>query len=337
MTAKPEKSASTAASPRINLSGFQERVLLEAEFITRNNELRNFSGIRDRLTAFGADPNAVYREILGRRDKAAAKLREIRRPSAKSAKLVPPRRNVPLLHAPIAPANFPLPAGGTGLGYSGVVQACELSEGVNVAPSGDTSGGIVTTNIGTPTDVFFAGEPAAALVNGSKDPTAEHFWLHSWQVLVKFPTPWTHSQLTYRFEVSALFQVVSSGAGIVMSFVAVGETADSTGPVAITDFAGWPLIWDLSQPSPNNYPYNGVFGSIQGQTTVQRSFSVDPASEPAVLIAVGAVVGLPMGASVELTLYSDSVIGIGGTPDSSGQYIDGRIAYYVQPELIAHP
>lgn len=326
-----KKSASTAASPRINLSGFQDRVLLEAEFITRNNELRNFSAIRDRLTAFGADANKAYRDIIGRRDKAAAKLREIRRPPAEKPRLVPPRRNVPLFHAPVAPANFPLPGGGgLGLGYSGFVQAGPLSEGVNVVPGGGNSGTIVTTNIGTPTSAFFSGEPSAALVPGSNDPTAEHFWLHTWQVLVPFPAPSTLSQLTYQFEVSVLFNVFGGGAGIVLGFVSVGETADLTGPVAITDFAGWPLIWDLSQPS---YYYNGSYGSIQGQTTVQRSFTVDSVSIPAVAIAVGAVVGLPMAASVTLTFESDSAIGIGGTAPP-GVDPGGRIAYYVQPELV---
>jgi hypothetical protein len=47
--------ADTSASkvPDINLAGLKERTLLEAELITGENELRNFSSTRDRLAAFG--------------------------------------------------------------------------------------------------------------------------------------------------------------------------------------------------------------------------------------------------------------------------------------------
>jgi hypothetical protein len=113
----------------------------------------------------------------------------------------------------------------------------------------NTSGDIVTTNIGTPTDALFSGELSAALVQGS-NPTTDHFWLHTWQVLVPFPPPSTLSQLTYQFEVGSLFRMNGDGSGIVLSFVSVGETADLTGPVAITDFAGWPLIWPYHSLTP---------------------------------------------------------------------------------------
>jgi hypothetical protein len=73
--------------------------------------------------------NAAYREILARRDKDAAKLRALRTSTSASARVVaPPRPNLPLFNAPIAPARFRLPiVGAIPFGYSGVVQAGPLS------------------------------------------------------------------------------------------------------------------------------------------------------------------------------------------------------------------
>jgi len=76
-----------------------------------------------------------------------------------------------------------------------------------------------------------------------------------------------------------------------MAFVSVGETANLTGPVAITTEAGWPVNHDLSQPT-DGYTY---FGVIEGQIEVQRTFAVGAGPVPAVAICVGAVVGLPEG------------------------------------------
>jgi hypothetical protein len=323
----------------IDTAGLRERIPLEAELVARNSELRNFSVIRDRLVAFGKDANAAYREILARRDTVAAKLRALRTPTSASPLVVAsPRPNLPLFDAPIAPAKFRPPiVGGIPFGYSGVVQAGPLSNGINVVPGGDTSGEIITSSIGSPTYVLFNGSLKAGpteLPPGEQyDPTIRYFWLRNWQVLVPFPAPSTLAQLTDRFSVGAEFDVFSDGVGTVMSFVSVGETANLTGNVAITTDAGWPLIADLSQPAEY---YNGSYGALLGQTMVQRTFVVGSGHVPAVAIAVGAVVGLPMGAEVGLTFFlAGSGISIYGSEDYLGEYVGGKIAYHVQPELIA--
>jgi hypothetical protein len=60
--------------PDINLAGLKERMLLEAELITRDNELRNFSSTRDRLAAFGKNSNmSPRREREGLNGKLAAR------------------------------------------------------------------------------------------------------------------------------------------------------------------------------------------------------------------------------------------------------------------------
>jgi hypothetical protein len=327
--------------PLIDAIGLQERMLLEAELITRNGEMSNFSAIRDRVAASGKDANEAYREILARRDKVAAKLHKILKSPPVSPRTISPPPGMPLLNAPIAPANFSsgisgIVGGGVGFGYSGLVQAGGLTEGVIVTPSGDTSGGIDTQNLGSPTYAEFGGMPKAGPSelpgNTPIDPTIRYFWLHTWQVLVPFPAPSGLSRLTYSFNTGANFEIFNGGIGRVMSFVSVGETANLTGPVAITTDAGWPLNADLSQPAPF---YNGSYGSLSGEVTVQRTFTVGGGHVPAVAVAVGAVVGLPMMAEVQLVFGEFSSLAIYGSPAFSGDYVGGKIAYHVQPELVA--
>jgi hypothetical protein len=119
-----------------------------------------------------------------------------------------------------------------------------------------------------------------------------------------------------------------------MSFVSVGETADLTGPVAITTDVGWPVNADLSQPSAS---YNGSYGLIAGQVEVQRTFAVGAEGVPAVAICVGAVAGLPEGAQLRLLLDQYSAIGISGPPAVAGGYVGGRVAYHVQPQEVLEP
>lgn len=319
----------------IDTTGLKERILLEAELLTRNRELRNFSSIRDRLGAAGKDANAAYREILSQRDKVAAKLRAMHKAPPAGSKILAPLREVPLLNAPIAPVNFAsgIQGIGIGFGYNGVVQAGGLTEGVNVTPGPGATDGIDTQNIGAPTYVEFYGEPTAP-AETTNDPTVKYFWLHTWQVLVPFPPPTGPAWLTYRFNVGVDFEVFGEGLGQVMSFVSVGETANLTGPVAITMDLGWPVNADLSQPSEL---YNGSYGSIFGQVELQRTFEVGATAVPAVAIAVGAVVGLPEGAKVGLVLNNYSGIAISGPPAIVGGYAGGRIAYHVQPQEVLEP
>jgi hypothetical protein len=337
MKKKTDSSGRRPSSPSslIDCTGVQERILLQAELLTRDRELRSFSSIRDRLAAAGKDTNLVYREILAQRDKAAAKLRTMRKVPPASSKIIPPLPEVSLLNAPIAPANFVsgisgIIGGAYGFGYSGFVQAGGLTEGVNVTPGQGATGGIDTENVGAPTYVYFDGIPTAPAGAGN-DPTVKYFWLHNWQVLVPFPPPTGPSWLTYRFTVGATFDVFGDGAGQVMAFVSVGETANLTGPVAITTDVGWPVNADLSQPGE---AYNGSYGSISGQVEVQRTFAVGAAAVPAVAICVGVVVGLPEGAQERFVFDDYSAIGISGPPPFPGGYAGGRIAYYVQPQEV---
>jgi hypothetical protein len=331
--------SSVAQPPNVDLAGLQERMLLEAELMTRESELRNFQVVRDRLAAFGRDANGAYRQILAQRDAVAAKLREVRTPPSEPSKIVLPRRELALVEAPIAAANFRLPIvdGIPGFGYSGFVQAGPLSEGSHVLPAGDITGDISTTRLGSPSYVMFSGLPNVGpdeIPPDQYDPTIRYFWLHNWQVLVPFPPPSAPSHLTYQFNVGVEFEVFGGSIGTLMSFVSVGETANLTGPVAITTDVGWPVIADLSQPTDS---YNGSYGSFSGQTTVQRTFAVGADRVPAVAIAVGAVVGLPMQASVQLSFVNDSSIGIYGSTDYQGDYVGGKIAYHVNPEWVLEP
>jgi hypothetical protein len=334
---KTESSAGKV--PDINLDGFHERILLEAELITREGELRNFSAIRDRLTSYGKDANAAYRECIARRDTVAAKLRAMPAPPPALTKNVAPHRDLSLLELPIAPANFrnPIVNGLPGFGYSGFVQAGPLSEGVNVVPGGRyVTGDIHTASIGAPTYVDFNGAPSVGpeeLPPDQYDPTIRYFWLHNWQVLVPFPAPTGQSRLTYQFNVGVTFEIFNGGIGTLMSFVSVGETANLTGPVTVNADAGWPLIADLSQP---NSTYNGFYGSLSGQTSVQRTFAVGAGHVPAVAIVVGAVVGLPMQSEVQLSFGYNSSLGIYGSPAYRGDYVGGKIAYHVTPELVVY-
>jgi hypothetical protein len=329
--------SSISQPPNIDLAGFKERMLLQAELITRESELRNFASIRDRLAAFGKDANTAYRECLARRDAVAAKLGALRTPAPPPTKNALPRPGLPILEMPIAPANFrnPIVNGLPWFGYSGLVQAGPLSEGVNVVPGGQyVTGDISTANIGSPTYVEFGGVPSVGpdeLPPDQYDPTIRYFWLHNWQVLVPFPAPTGPSRLTYQFNAGVTFEIFSGGIGTLMSFVSVGETANLTGPVAVTADAGWPLIADLSQPGPS---YNGSYGSLSGQTNVQRTFAVGAGHIPAVAIVVGAVVGLPMQSEVQLTFGYNSSLAIYGSSQYPGDYVGGKIAYHVTPELV---
>src|ERR1700760_763756 len=237
--------SSAELTSKINLAGFQERMLFEAELITRESELRNFSVVRDRLAAYGKDANAAYRECVARRETVAAKLRAMRTSPPAASTSASPVRDLSLLELPIAPANFRNPIGNglPGFGYSGFVQAGPLSEVVNVVPGGRyVTGDIHTAGIGAPTYVDFNGVPGVGpeeLPPDQYDPTIRYFWLHNWQVLVPFPAPTGPARLTYQFNVGVTFEIFNGGIGTLMSFVSVGETANLTGPVAVTSDAGW--------------------------------------------------------------------------------------------------
>jgi len=305
--------------PKTTLSGLSERIRLELELISRTNDLRNFSVIRDRLVAFGKDANEAYRELVKQRDTVAAKLSAFDTPPRAKSKIIAPPRDLPLLDWPIAPANFQSVIGGIpGFGHSGFVQAGPLSEGASTDEYG-----IGTVFIGAPTYVDVGGRIVGDAEN-------VYYSMHNWQVLVPFPAPSVLSYLTYRFNAGASFYVErAAGDGLLCSFVSVGEmtTLDLAVPVPLT-WVGFSLVADLSQATLG---YNGSFGWLSGQLTVQRSFVVNPENVSAVSIVVGAAVLLPKEAAVYLAPDAPCEIGIYGTQDYPGEYIGGKIAYNVAP------
>jgi hypothetical protein len=324
--------------PGVDLKGLRERKLLEAEMYCHDGQLREFAPIRDRLVAGGQDATAAYRRLLLRRDAVAAKLRRPPTPVPGGLRPPPPRLDLPLSALPIAPAHYFPGAGVFGLGFSGAVQMGPLAEGVSVVPGvKDTSGQIVTTSLGAGS-VDFDGWPTAGpdeIPADQFDPAIRYFWLHNWHVLVPFPAPTAASDFTYRFEVDVLVSLFfRAGFGMFLSFVSVGETANLVPgqDVQPNIDAGWPLIADLNQPTPT---YNGSYGSLQGQTTVQRSFVVGAGHVPAAAVVVGAVVGLSMQADVRLFFPDLPASGIAVRDPQSFEL--GRVTFFVKPQPVLQP
>lgn len=111
-----------------------------------------------------------------------------------------------------------------------------------------------------------------------------------------------------------------------MCFVSLGETPNLEQDVDIvTDIdGGWPLIYDLSQPSST---YNGHYGFIFGNGSVRRSFEVGSVYVPGVAVVVGIAVGLPMFSEVDL-VWANGWSGIGIGP---------QVQYTYQPQLVIKP
>jgi hypothetical protein len=306
----------------IDLKRLQQRRLLQAELIALNSDLLNFSAIRDRLAAFGKDPNVAYREILARRDRIAAKLRAMLAPTSSTTSGTPIASNAPTVPPPYRrpPLNIP------GFGFSGLARLAALSEGTNVVPDDTQSSGEISTRaLEAPAYTIFNGTLLAPpTASSTDDGSVRYFWLHTWQVIVTFPPPSTASYLSYQFSVDAEFSLFDSGHGKLMSFVSVGETPNLDDPFAVSTDVGWPVNADLSETSDT---YDGGYGSISGQLNVQRTFAISQGKVPAVAIAVGAVVGLPVNTTANLSAAEaggDSAISI------TGAY-PGGIAYHVVP------
>lgn len=308
---------------KVDIAGLKDRKLLEAQLLTADAQLRNFGRLRERLSASGQDPTALYRALQTRRDQlasAAGRHAVARSPRGKGT--FSPRLRF---------------GGGVGgvfgrPGTSGFVQVGPDEEGINLLPQGQypTTGEIDTVPGSYPGNVTFEGVLSVGPQEFTQlDPTINYFWLHTWHYLVPFPPPEGLSLFTYSFEAGALFSIFNEAPdGIVMAFVSLGETANlqSGEPVVVNVDAGWPLVADLTQPGPW---YNGSYGDIYGQgITVQRSFQVGAYEVPGVAIVVGAVVGLSMASQLRLTFDDWSGIGI-GSPGHGTQ-----IAYSYQPQLV---
>lgn len=135
------------------------------------------------------------------------------------------------------------------------------------------------------------------------------------------------STFTYSFDVSVYADIFLLGGPVtLMSWVSLGEAPNFTGQDVTPDIdGGWPLNADLTQPAPL---YNGSYGSVSGQVTVKRSFTVQGGQTPAVAIVVGTVTCQAMQTEVRLDFPSlgDSYI----APGSDN--ISGRINFNYAPQ-----
>jgi hypothetical protein len=322
-SAEPQKGAAimskrapqSAGPPVANPKGFQERKLLQVELMGHDSQLRSFTPLRDRLVASGQDANAMYRKIEARRDQVMAELKKLTpapvRPAPGTGSILRPGGSV--LSLPIAPARFPPPNYGPWFGFSGTVQMGPAAEWVTVVPSPGkypTSGSIYTLDLDATGGITFDGDLDVgpdAVPPDQYDPSLQYFWLHSWINFLLFPSPVVTSLFTYSFDVEVVTDLTFFGNGshcTLNSFISVGETANlvDADPEPNTD-AGWPLSVDLSQPESGNAGvYNGTYGRIQGQATVQRSFVVEAGQTPAVVVVFGMVSAQAMMSEVTLDL-----------------------------------
>ena len=173
--------------------------------------------------------------------------------------------------------------------------------------------------------LFLADPPFAAAAEDA-------IWLQNWQVLVPFPPPPVRSLFTYSFRVQAVDNLFNSGGGQIMSFVSLGGTPDlTTGEAVPVDIdAGWPIAANLGQPAPL---YNGTYGTLDGQVTVQRSFLVLAGQVPGVAVVLGAAAALDIGTQLDLGLAELGASGIAITSDPP----TGLISYSYEPQLVIAP
>jgi hypothetical protein len=327
-------------APGVDATEMLARKRLEVELFGVNRQLRMFAGIRERFLAEGKDPSESYRQLQAQRGRLVAALKQSRSEQGptRSAdfQLPAPRLDRPLPTRPISPAAFDPRLGAFRFGSSGVVQMAPAEEGTNVVPQGSFphTGEIFTIPGDSPGNVAFGGEltvgPEESPPSGY-DPSPGYVWLRNWKYLIPFPPPPSLSRLTYSFEAYAFVGLSHVNAeGEVLSFVSLGETPQlMTGTNVTVDIdGGWPLMADLAQPV---LFYNGNYGYVTGQVTVQRSLMVGAGHVPGVAIVVGVAVALSMMSEVVLLFPGVGYSGIG----IYSQDLIGRVAYSYEPQLVA--
>jgi hypothetical protein len=320
--------------PAIDTAGLVQRKRAEIELLRVEARLRAFGPAGAWQPGAGDDASRRYRQLDDRRAELAAALASARpprpgpaaSPRPPAALLGRPLLGRPLLDRPIAPAVFDPVSGVYGFGSSGVVQPAPFSPGTSVIPGPPSTGEILTVSSDT--------ELGGVMFTGDLHParTPDTIWLQNWQVLVPFPAPPVRSLFTYSFGVYAVDNLATFAAGQIMSFVSLGETADlTTGEAVPVDIdAGWPIAADLGQPAPG---YNGTYGTLDGQVTVQRSFLVSAGQVPGVAVVLGAAAVLDVGAGFGLPFVELGVCGITITSDPP----TGLISYSYQPQLLTAP
>lgn len=305
----------------IDSQGLLERKLRQAELFNVTAQLRD-------PARHSADQ---IHQLQARRRELLAGLEETH--------IRPEHVRPPLDSLTISPAVFDRVHGVFGLGTTGYVQVAPATENVNTFVAGGPwpHSGTINLISGTPPSlVSFNGllNVGPDEVDQSKyDPTINYFWIHSWKYLVPFPAPTTTSMFTYSFDAYAVLSLFAGCVGNVSAFVSLGETANLTTGTTVTVNldGGWPIpARDLNAPYQH---YNGAYGFIEGDITVQRSFRVGGGQVPGVVIVVGVIVAVAMQSEVSLAFpgLPDSGFSVG----SAGG--PGRIAYAYEPELVMAP
>ena len=307
-----------------------QRKRAEIELLRVEARLRAFGPAGAWQPGAGDDASRRYRQLDDRRAELAAALASARPPrpgpAAGQAGPRPPAALLgrPLLDRPIAPAVFDPVSGVYGFGSSGVVQPAPFSPGTFVLPAEPPNAGQFISTAQPGGFLFLADPPFAAAAEDA-------IWLQNWQVLVPFPPPPVRSLFTYSFRVQAVDNLFNSGGGQIMSFVSLGETPDlTTGEAVPVDIdAGWPIAANLGQPAPL---YNGTYGTLDGQVTVQRSFLVSAGQVPGVAVVLGAAAALDVGTQLDLTFEAGAcIIAIKSDPPT------GLISYSYEPQLVIAP
>lgn len=325
----------------ISVKGLKELKLLEAELLARDAQLRNFTPLRDRLVASGKDANAAYRTIQSRRNDLATQVAKLTPAPVclPTTATGPLRPGTSLLSLAIAPSRL-ITGLGPWFGSSGSVQIGRAQEGINVIPHGKiaTSGAISTTGRFPDGAITFGGFPNVSFESDTQafDPNDAYVWLHNWNYLFFFPPPTQLSTLTYTFEVEAFAEPFrNAGSVTLMSFASIGETANFVGvDIPVTTGVGFPLNVDLTQPfSQNGSLWNGLFGTVQGKSIVQRSFDVGAGHTPAVALAVGVATVQDEFSAVNLSFPSSSFISF-ISPSSTRNQAPGVVDFHYQPILV---
>jgi hypothetical protein len=309
------KSATRSARLPVKPTGLKERMLVRAALMDHDEQLRNFTPLRDRLVASGQDANAKYREIQSQRDSLLAKWKKLT-PTA-SPVLFPtlPGSSASLL--PIAALKLIGPGLGPWFGYSGSVQMGPAQEGENSIPPG-VSGSIDTLPNGLLANggVLFTGD----LVTSGNAAV----WLHNWHYLIGFPAPVVRSVLTYSFGMGVRVSVLGGrGASTFLSFIALGETANYSGPEITVNNDGFPLVTHFNSSITN------------GGLNVARSFLVEAGDVPAIALVVGVATALSPESEIMFSNDSNCFICLAASIDPAtavGPYAErGIVNFHYQP------
>ncbi len=283
------------ARPQVNQGQLQKRLQLQMALMWDDARLRNFTPERDRLAAAGRDANAAYRELRSHRDRLAAEVLPLVRPTRPAARPSPARVSP---SAPLSPGRLLGGSFSPWGGYAGQVQLESALVEDAVFPPG-TMGTLETLALDGHGGIYFGGDIAAMPVPGHPTnpgtyvESDQYFWLQNWSYLIPFPAPVVESRLTYSFQVLAqVATLIVDEQALGWSFVSVGEYPDL--------MAQRQFVADTSVGFPLPMASLSDQYLTQGQLSVQRSFVVGAGRVPVVAVILGFSAGLAPRAEVVL-------------------------------------